>query len=413
MTRPRDLLKEDKLEVLLTCRPVYTRGQDVAAFQLLMQGHDGQQASLTDLQSSGPVILGTYASLFQNGRLQSVPSVLRIPEEVLLAPRLPELPRKQYILEIPGDVLLTSELVERLRALARHGYRLALADYDPDDDELDVLLEVVHIVKVNTRALDTAALERAAERPRRHGVERLADNLDDRDAFRRCLELGFDYYQGDFLSDPRPIKGKKIAGNKLLLLQLLSELHNPDASPARLEEIAIKDAQLTWRILKTVNSAAVGLRREVNTLSHAIALLGLDEIRRWANLFLVEGVPGKPEALARDMLVRGRMCEALSQLCERPNPVDHFIVGLLSRLDTLLDMTMEDLMEQVPLSHDVKAALLTRAGGAGEILGEVEAYQAGRFDDLRLLSERAYYEVAYRHSVAWARQVQQAMSYPR
>lgn len=414
MSKIRDLLeKEEKLEVLLACRPVYTRNNEVAALQLLVQGENGQGASLADLEHSGPVILGTYTSLFQKGRIQSVPSFLRVTEEILLAPQLPALPRKQYILEIPGELLLTSDLVERLRGLARRGYRLALADYDPDDDELDVLLDIMHIVKVNTRTLDAAAVERAAERLRRHGVEKLADHLDDREAFRRCLELGFDYYQGDFLSTPEPVKGKKIAGNKLLLLQLLSELHNPDASPARLEAIAIKDAQLTWRILKTVNSAAVGLRREVSTISHAIAMLGLDEIRRWANLFLVEGVPDKPEALARDMLVRGRMCETLSELCDRASPVDHFIVGLLSQLDTLLDISMHDLMEQVPLSRPVKAALLTREGGLGEILTEVEAYLAGRFDDLRLLNERAYYEVTYRHSVAWARQVQQSMNFPQ
>ena len=412
MTKTRDILDEDeKIDVLLACRPVYNRGQDVAAIQLLLEQNGGDQgASLSDLEHSSPVILGTYASLFQNGRVEAVPSFLRVSEEVVLAPQLTALPKKQYILEIPGDLLLTSDLVERLRGLARRGYRLALADYDPDDDELDVLLDVVHIVKVNTRQLDRDGVRRAAERLRRHGVEMLADRLDDRSAFRHCVELGFDYYQGDFLRAPEPVKGKKIAGNKLLLLQLLSELHSPDASPARLEEIAIKDAQLTWRILRTVNSAAMGLRREVNSISHAIALLGLDEIRRWANLFLVEGAPEKPEALTRDMLVRGRMCEALSELCDRDNPVDHFIVGLLSQLDALLDIGMPELMEQVPLSQDVKAALLERAGGLGEILTEVEAYQAGRFDALRLLGDRRYYEVAYRHSVAWARQVQQAMS---
>ncbi|GAA5110704.1 EAL and HDOD domain-containing protein [Alloalcanivorax gelatiniphagus] len=414
MSKTRVLLeKEQKLEVLLACRPIYTRGQDVAALQLLVQGENGKEASLADLEHSGPIILGTYTSLFQKGRIKSVPSFLRVTEEMLMSPSLPSLPRRQYILEIPGELVLTSDLVERLRDLARRGYRLALADYDPDDDELDVLLDIIHIVKVNTRALDQAGVERAAERLRRHGVERLADHLDDREVFRRCLDLGFDYYQGDFLSTPEPVKGKKIAASNLLLLQLLSELHNPDASPARLEQIAMKDAQLTWRILKSVNSAAMGLRREVNTLSHAIALLGMDELRRWANLFLVEGAPDKPEALAREMLIRGRMCETLSELCDRPDPVDHFIVGLLSQLDTLLDIGMEELMDQVPLNQSIKLALLTRAGGLGEILTEVEAYQAGRFDELHLLKERAYYEVAYRHSVAWARQVQQVMRLPR
>ena len=76
-----------------------------------------------------------------------------------------------------------------------------------------------------------------------------------------------------------------------------------------------------------------------------------------------------------------------------------------------MDIAMPELMEQVPLSQDVKSALLERRGPLGAVLTEVEAYEAGRFDALSLLSERAYYEVAYRHSTAWARQVQQAMGY--
>lgn len=418
MIRARDAIEaEDKLDVILACRPVYTRNQDVAAFQLLLHGEKpAEGASLSDIEATNTVILGSYTQVFQGGKTRSVPSFLKVTDEVLMAPELPDLPKKQYILEIPQHLMLTSDLVDRLKALARRGYRLAMDGYDPADDELDVLLDIVHIVKIDIRGVDADNLRRTSEKLRAHGVELLADQIADRAQFQRCLELGFDYYQGDFLSTPSPVKGKKIAGNKLLLLQLLTELHSPDASPARLEEIAIKDAGLTYRLLKTVNSAAMGLRREVNSLSDAIALLGLEEIKRWANLFLIDGEMDKPEALTRGMLIRGRMCEVLAELHgqeggERSASVNHFIVGLLSQLDALMDIAMPELMEQVPLSQEVKSALLERRGPLGAVLTEVEAYEAGRFDALSLLGERAYYEVAYRHSTAWARQVQQAMGY--
>lgn len=419
MTRARDAIEaEDKLDVILACRPVYTRNQDVAAFQLLLHGEKpAEGASLSDIEATNTVILGTYTHVFQGGKTRSVPSFLKVTDEVLMAPELPSLPKKQYILEMSQHLTLTSELVDRLKALARRGYRLAMDGYDdPGDDELDVLLDIVHIVKVDVRGSDAAALRRTAEKLRAHGVELLADRIADRAQFQRCMELGFDYYQGDFLSTPSPVKGKKITGNKLLLLQLLTELHSPNASPARLEEIAIKDAGLTYRLLKTVNSAAMGLRREVNSLSDAIALLGLEEIKRWANLFLIDGEMHKPEALTRSMLIRGRMCEVLAELSdqesgEQNTSVNHFIVGLLSQLDALMDIAMPELMEQVPLSQDVKSALLERRGPLGAVLTEVEAYEAGRFEALSLLGDRAYYEVAYRHSTAWARQVQQAMGY--
>lgn len=418
MTRARDAIEaEDKLDVILACRPVYTRNQDVAAFQLLLHGEKpAEGASLSDIEATNTVILGTYTHVFQGGKTRSVPSFLKVTDEVLMAPELPSLPKKQYILEISQHLTLTSELVDRLKALARRGYRLAMDGYDPGDDELDVLLNIVHIVKIDIRGSTADSLRRTSEKLRSHGVELLADQIADRAQFQRCMELGFDYYQGDFLSTPSPVKGKKITGNKLLLLQLLTELHSPDASPARLEEIAIKDAGLTYRLLKTVNSAAMGLRREVNSLSDAIALLGLEEIKRWANLFLIDGEMDKPEALTRGMLIRGRMCEVLAELHgqeggERSASVNHFIVGLLSQLDALMDIAMPELMEQVPLSQEVKSALLERRGPLGAVLTEVEAYEAGRFDALSLLSDRAYYEVAYRHSTAWARQVQQAMGY--
>ena len=412
MSRVQEAIEEDMLDVVLACRPVYSRNHDVSAFELLLQGDDPSQgATLSDIQATNPVILGTYTRLFQRGRVQSVPSFLKIADEVLMAPQLPDLPKQQYILEVPEGMLLTSERVERLRDLTHRGYRLALAGYDPDDIELDALLEVVHIVKLDARSLDRQGLRRAAEKLRPFGVEILADNLDNGARFRECQELGFSYYQGDFLSKPSPVRGKKITGNKLLLLQLLSELHNPDASPRRLEEIALKDADISFRILKVVNSVAVGLRREVNSISHAISMLGIEEVKRWANLFLVSGERNKPEALTRNMLVRGRMCEVLAEIAGRDDAVNHFIVGLLSQLDALMDISMPELMEQVPLCQEVKNALLHRSGSMGEILGETEHYERGEFDQLNLLGDKRFYEAAYRHSTAWARQVQQAMSY--
>lgn len=402
--------EDDKLDVVLACRPVFTKNQDVAAFELLLHGGDAVQgASLSDIATTSSVILGTYTQIFQSGKMRSVPTFLRVSDEVLLAPDLPDLPHKQYILEVAAQEEMSAPLVERLHSLARRGYRLALAGYDPDNSALDALLDAVQIVKLDVLALGPERLAKAVARLKPHGLDLLADNLHRREDFGHCMALGFTYYQGDFLSQPYPVKGKKIAGDKLVLLQLLAELHNPHATPASLEEIAIKDASLTYRILKIVNSAALGFGKEVNSLSHAISLLGMEEIKRWANLFLVDGDTDKPAELTRSMLVRGRMCEILAELAGMSRPVNHFIVGLLSRLDALLDISMEDLMRQVPLSQEVKAALVNREGDLGLILSEVDHYESGRFEELRWLLDKSYYEVAYRHSSAWARQIQQAM----
>jgi len=404
-------ISDDTLDVLLACRPVFTRNHDVAAFELLLQGEKARKgATLKEIEASSPIIMGNYNQVYQKGQTKSVPGFLKVTDDVILAPGLPELSQQHYILEVAEDVLLTSERVERLREMAKRGYRIALSSYDPEDTELDAMLDVVHIVKLDASRMSDEQLQTAVTKLRRHGVETLADNLESRERFATCIELGFTYYQGDFLSAPSPVKGKKISGNKVLLLELLNELQNPAASPMRLEEIALQDAKLTYRILKLVNSAAVSLHREVNSISHAIGLLGMKEIQRWASLFLIEGEQGKPEELTRKMLVRGRMCEVLAEVSGSGNASDNFIVGLLSLLDAMMDISMEELMQQVPLNQGVKEALLYRNGSLGTVLSEVELYEQGRFSELSLIGSPPIYETAYRHSVSWARQAQQALS---
>lgn len=396
------------LDMLLACQPVYTRNQDVAGFELLVQHSDPDTAiTMSDIQMLVPVVLENYARVFQHGRIAPVPSFIPVPPQVLFDPGLMELPRKQLILDLrETDGLAISELAPRLQQLAGQGHRLSLDDQTLCRPGAEQLLETVHIARLDLNRLSAGQLQFALEQIRPRGIDILAHNIDSKARFRECVKLGFTYYQGSFLGEATPIAGKKIGGNKVLLLQLLGKLQDPDATATSLEALCIRDANLTYRILRVVNAAAQGFRRNVDTLSQAITLLGTEEIKRWVNLFLVEGEPGKPDELTRNMLVRARMCEILAELSNRPAPVNHFIVGLLSQLDVLMDISMQELLEQVPLGAEAKLALLQRAGSQGEILAEVESYERGQFSHLNGLHNKTYYEVAYRHASAWARQVQ-------
>ncbi|MFC6670359.1 EAL and HDOD domain-containing protein [Marinobacterium aestuariivivens] len=407
----KSLKESEQLPVLLARQPIFTKNQDVVAYELLFRNQTGEfDNSVTDDRATLSVIVNTYASICRDGEIRSLPCYLKLTDKVLLDSSLPELPKETFALELLGHTEVTPPLLDKLRDLGRRGYRLVLADYDPQDPRFEPLLEIVHVLKLDILKLGLHALPAIIQKLKRFNLELLADKVENQDQFRQCLEMGFSLYQGFFLSKPVPVRGKKIGGNKVVLLQLLAELQNPETTAAALEQIAVNDAALTYKILRVVNSAAFNLRREIESLSHAITLLGLDQIRRWVTLFLASGEVGKPDELTRNMLVRGRMCELLAELMGRSQPINYFIVGLLSQLDVLFDMEMADLMEQVPLRQEIKDALLNRAGELGEVLDDVEHYERGEFEALRRLVESAYYEVAYRHSLAWGQQVMQAMS---
>ena len=409
-TGAKMMAEEPKLEVLMARQPIYTKSQDVVAFELLFRDSEGRFVEgLKDEDATLGVLMGTYSSIFKKGSIKSVPCFLKVTDSFLLNNDVPELPRESFVLELLGHSDISPELIGRVKGLARQGYRLALADYDPRDPKFEPLLNVVHILKLDIQLLGLDNIPPLLQKLRPYQLELLADKVETQDEFRRCLEMGFGLYMGYFLNKPEPVKGKKISGNKVVLLQLLAELQRPAATAESIEQVALNDPALTYRILRVVNSAAFNLQREISSLSHAIALLGVEQIKRWVMLFLTSSDSNKPDELTRNMLVRGRFCELLAEMMGRDEPINHFIVGLLSQLDVLLDMSMDDLMAQVPLQQEMKDALLSREHSYGEMLQQIEFYERGNFDQLSSALDRPFYEVAYRHSLNWAQQIMQAM----
>ncbi|WP_409524185.1 EAL and HDOD domain-containing protein [Nitrincola sp. MINF-07-Sa-05] len=398
------------LPVLMARQPIFTKSQDVAAFELLFRDEQGNFVQgLKDDEVTLEVLLSSYAGISVEGEIQNLPFFLKVTDKILLGDQLPDLPRQSFVLELLGHSEITPALVEKLKELAKKGFRLALADYDPSDARFEPLLNIIHVLKLDIQLLGLDRLPALLQKLRPYQLELLADKVETQDEFRQCLEMGFALYMGYFLSRPKLIRGKKLSGNKVVLIQLLAELQKTSATAASVEEIALKDPALTYKILRVVNSAAFNLRREISSLSHAIAMLGMEQIKRWVMLFLAKSDDGKPDELTRNMLVRGRMCELLAEMTGRAEPMNYFITGLLSQLDVMMDMPMDDLMQQVPLQADIKEALLSRGGLLGEVLTEVETYERGDFGSLKKMLELPYYEVAYRHSLNWSQSIMQAL----
>lgn len=409
-TTPSALQAARPLDQLLAFQPVYARNQDVAAYDLLLESearHDNLNAD--SLERLNEQLLECYTGTRRDAHNRRLPTLLKVAPEILVNAHLPELPRGHYIFEFPWQPHASAEFVLQLQHLAEKSYRLSISGFGPGSDENAAILNTVHMARLDVGQLGTEATLATASRLRLYSLDLLASNLQGREQFRACFAAGFHLFHGNIFGPVTHVSGRKIANNKVVLLQLLAELQKPNAIVGNLEAITIKDPELTYRILRVVSSASFGLGREIETLSQAITMLGTEQLRRWIVLFLADNEADRPVELTRVMLARGRMCEILAEILGLEMTLGHFMVGLLSQLDVLMDMEMETLMEQVPLNQEIRAALLHRRGILGELLSEVEHYEAGRFDALKDLVPRQYYEVAYRHSNVWAEQTLRAM----
>ena len=121
-------------------------------------------------------------------------------------------------------------------------------------------------------------------------------------------------------------------------------------------------------------------------------------------MIVLAELEGEPDELIGTALVRGRMCELIAESAGEPRDQGCFLTGLFSLLDPLVDAPLEDVIDDLPLSHEIVQALVSGKGVQGEILRSVVAYEHGDFAgaELRTLPTEQIAE-AYLGTVGFAR----------
>jgi EAL and modified HD-GYP domain-containing signal transduction protein len=186
--------------------------------------------------------------------------------------------------------------------------------------------------------------------------------------------LGFSHFQGEFFTRPAGQGGGATAS-----LQALSELTAGEAGFEQLERIIGADVGLSIALLRHVNSALFALPRQIDTVREALTMLGTRAVRRWATVVALNSVAAASDQLVALALLRARMCELLGGDADDEERDRLFTVGLLSVADALLDAPLDEVLASLPLSEEIKGALLRGEGRRGRVLGTVLRYEQGHF----------------------------------
>jgi EAL and modified HD-GYP domain-containing signal transduction protein len=198
--------------------------------------------------------------------------------------------------------------------------------------------------------------------------------------------LGFDYFEGDFFLHPRLIHGCDLPANRLGLLRLLTRIQSPNIDIQEIEDLFRQDLILSYKLLRVINSAYFGMPKRVDSIRRAVLLFGLERIKNWASVVLVNAVDFRPRELLTTALVRARACEALAQNLGLAPSEPYYLAGLFSMLDAIMDAPLPQILAQMNLVETLNRALLNGDGIMGEILTTVTAYERGDFSSVPLLN---------------------------
>jgi EAL and modified HD-GYP domain-containing signal transduction protein len=329
---------------------------------------------------------------------------INITAEFLASDMVRTLPPDRVVLELGPEMGHDPETLELLMDLHAAGYKLA-ADHFQLSAEPQPLLGLVDIVKLDIRALGAREVARHAFELRTHEVTLVACNVETGEDFELAHAAGANLFQGFFFCRPHMLAGRRITPSRVAMLRLSSALQDPDVQLSDLSRVITNDVALSYRLLKYINSAYFSLRKEITSVQHALALLGLESLRRWATLSIFAEIGDQPRELLVTALIRARFCE-LAGSHEDGTPAELFTLGLFSVLDALTATPMHTAIADLPLAPGLHDAL-TKHAGAGRLLDSVIAIEEGKFDRASEIVPDA--SSRYVDAVAWSNEVGASM----
>ena len=373
------------MDVCITRRPIFNERKETYGYELLFRsGFEDYHAAMDSLSSSespdAPTDAGDFVK-FDELTGGKVGLVHFTPD--LLKTDLPALfPSDTIIVELPPELNVDEETVALCRKLKGSGYALAMDDVFLVRNRKTDLAKFADIIKVDFPKAAADQRDAIIRRISAEGSVMMAQNVESAEEFDLALARGYSLFQGEFFVKPAEQPGQKIAGTKLAYLQILREVNRPDISYDDLEAAIKRDVDMTYRLLRTMNSAWFGLKYQVESVKHALVLLGPKEIKQWFSMVVIrDSGMDKPDELLLRTLCRAKMGELLAPMTGLKDAASElFLMGMFSLIDALTDMPMMDVLSDLPISERVKAALLGQPGPFRTVFETVISYEAGDWE---------------------------------
>lgn len=373
---------------LIGRQPILNRLEEIEAYELLFRSPRSLSSAmvLDSTQASARVIVNTLSGFGINEILGKHRGFINVETDLLMSDSIEILPAEMIGLELLENISITPGIVERCRMLKSRGCLLALDDHEYREDYEELYDGLIDIVKLDIVQTPLDLVYEMVQRFKKYPVKLLAEKIETRAAYLRSRRMGFELFQGYFFARPSLMQKKRLADSASILFELMRQLAG-EANIAEIEQSFKKCPALTYKLLLLVNSVSIGLREKIRTVRHAITIIGISHLRRWVQLaiFAADDSRGLDNPIVDMAAVRAALMEGLARLHPvlrrfKCAPDQAFLVGILSLLKDVYDISMDEIVASLNLSEEIRMALIDKGGSLGALLELTEMIERLEFD---------------------------------
>jgi c-di-GMP phosphodiesterase len=334
-----------------------------------------------------------------------LPSFITCTAEALTDNLVLVLPTEATILGIPAGVEPTQKVVDACRALKGRGFRLSLDDFDWINIT-HPLLNHADYIRGDFRLMDASMRQQLQQRAPKSAIL-VGQKVETQEDYAQACASGFTHFQGSYLCQPVLLKKRKVPANRMFHFEIVRELYRDPIDVRKVSQLVRRDASLTYRLLRLVNSPMYVLYQEVRSIETAIMILGETTFRRIMSVAVVSEMNGEQSAEILQMaLVRARFCE-LAAGKSNQDAAEQYLLGMMSLLPAMLGVPMEEIIPNLPLRGPVCDALTGSMNAERSLLSWLECHERGDWSSCdaivsaNRLNAKALVQ-CYEEAVLWA-----------
>jgi EAL and modified HD-GYP domain-containing signal transduction protein len=384
---------------LIAKQPILCIDQNIIGYELLFRTHKHINASM--IRDNKAATFKVVTDAMQNFGIKKLlgesKAFINVDRSFLMDDIIDNIPKEHFVLEVLEDVEIDEEILTRIEALHAKGYQIAIDDMDLSDAmcaNFASILPYTAIVKVDVNEIE--CLEKFRDKIDKLialEVELLAEKVETHDIFEQCKGMGFSYFQGYYFAKPQIIEGKKLDPRKSIILDIIGMLQANEEIDKIVHAFS-SNLDLTINLLKYMNASSTGIKIEIASIQQAITLLGRIKLSHWATLFLYSNLVNDDKnmsALMESVELRG---ELMIQLARRYKNGDSqlelkaYLVGLLSLIDSVFNMPIEEVMSESLFDAEIKSAILDRKGFLGQILKLSIIFEKGNYTNISVILKK-------------------------
>ncbi len=355
------------MEVYVAKQPIFDSRENVISYELLYRsGKENVYNASDGDKATSEVIINSFLNIGIKDLSEGKPCFVNFTENLLKLKLPTYFSPLNLVIEILEDVPITEELIEICKELKMLGYKIALDDFFlmHGNDLTMELLKIIDIVKIDFLATSRKARLQMMEYLVPYDIIFLAEKVETREEYEQAKEDGYSYFQGYFFSKPIILQSHDIPSYFQSYFTVLEQLDSPEPDLDQITKVIETDISLSYKLLKLINSPVIRPKYEISSIRQAIVLLGLIEIKKWIYVLALKGLQEEKNnatlgELIQLSLTRAKLGEFLAEVeNNKQNKSKYFLLGLLSCIDSFLHLPMSTILEGLPISKEIKSALL-------------------------------------------------------